>query len=118
MVSAHVREKENFNELKEEINGKISRASLEIKDLKKQLEGSKIERRNKEECEAISKLIAAQPPRSETQTAITGLEKEIAALEAENTAASRLLELRRKQFSLLMHVVCHFLDNKLISPQN
>jgi hypothetical protein len=34
------------------------------------------------------------------------LEKEIAALDAENTAGSRLLELRKKQFSLLLHVVC------------
>ncbi|GAB4826431.1 hypothetical protein Ancab_009296 [Ancistrocladus abbreviatus] len=36
----------------------------------------------------------------------TELEKEIAALEAENTAGSRLLELRIKQFALLLHVVC------------
>ncbi|XP_023912398.2 THO complex subunit 7B [Quercus suber] len=36
---------------------------------------------------------------------ITELEKEIAALDAENTAGSRLLELRKKQFALLLHVV-------------
>ena len=70
----------------------------------------KIERQHKEECKAIRKLIAAQPPRSETQKMITELEKEIAALDAENTAGSRLLELRKKQFALLLHVVCgHFL---------
>jgi THO complex subunit 7 len=39
------------------------------------------------------------------QKVITDLEKEIAALEAENTASSRLLELRKKQFVLLLHVV-------------
>ena len=39
-----------------------------------------------------------QPPRSETEKTIVGLEKEIAALEAEDMASSRLLKLRKKQF--------------------
>ncbi|KAL8160532.1 hypothetical protein V2J09_002069 [Rumex salicifolius] len=105
VIDANLREKENFNELKDEINRQISLVQVEIEDLKKQLEESKIERQHKEECEAIRKLIAMQPPRSQTQNAITELEKEIAALEAENTAGSRLLELRKKQFALLLHVV-------------
>ncbi|GAB2227525.1 hypothetical protein Droror1_Dr00009347 [Drosera rotundifolia] len=105
VIDANVREKENFNELQNEINRKIAQVQVEIEDLKKLLEQSKIERQNKEECEAIRKLVATQPPRSETQKAITELEKEIAALEAENTSGSRLLELRKKQFALLLHVV-------------
>lgn len=105
VIDANVREKENFNELKDEINRQIVLAQDDIEDLKKQLEESKIERKHKEECEAIRKLIAMQPPRSETQKTITELEQEIASLELENTASSRTLELRKKQFSLLLHVV-------------
>ncbi|KAJ8761706.1 hypothetical protein K2173_004482 [Erythroxylum novogranatense] len=105
VIDANLREKENFNELKDEIDRQILQAQADIEDLKNQLEESKIERQHKEECEAIRKLIAMQPPRSETQKIITELEKEIAALEAENTAGSRLLELRKKQFALLLHVV-------------
>lgn len=105
VIDANVREKENFNELKDEINRQILQAQDDIEDLKKQLEESKIERQHKEECEAIRKLIALQPPRSETQKIITELEKEIATLEAENTASSRTLDLRKKQFALLLHVV-------------
>ncbi|XP_051141944.1 THO complex subunit 7A-like [Andrographis paniculata] len=105
VIDANIREKENFNELKDDISKQIIQAQNDIEDLKKQLEESKIERQHKEECEAIRKLIAMQPPRSETQKAITELEKEIAMLEAENTAGSRTLELRKKQFSLLLHVV-------------
>lgn len=105
VTEANIREKENFNDLKNEINSQIVQAQADIEDLKKQLEESKIERQHKEECEAIRKLIATQPPRSETQKTITDLEKEIAALEAENTSGSRLLELRKKQFALLLHVV-------------
>ncbi|XP_022898942.1 THO complex subunit 7A-like [Olea europaea var. sylvestris] len=105
VIDANNREKENFNELKDEINKQILQAQADIEDLKKQLEESKTERQHKEECEAIRKLIAMQPPRSETQKTITDLEKEIEILEAENTAGSRTLELRKKQFSLLLHVV-------------
>ncbi|KAL3653286.1 THO complex subunit 7A [Castilleja foliolosa] len=105
VMDAHVREKENFNELKDEINRQILQAQGDIEDLKKQLEESKIERQYKEECEAIRKLVAMQTPRSETQKIITELEKEIGMLEAENTAGSRTLDLRKKQFTLLLHVV-------------
>ncbi|XP_059665498.1 THO complex subunit 7B-like [Cornus florida] len=105
VIDANTREKENFNELKDDINRQILLAQAEIEDLKKQLEESKIERQHKEECEAIRKLIAMQPPRSATQKILTELEKEIAMLEAENTAGSRTLELRKKQFVLLLHVV-------------
>ncbi|CAN1297589.1 THO complex subunit 7A, partial [Linum perenne] len=105
VIDANVREKENFTDLKDEINKQILQAQTDIEDLKKQLEESKIERQHKEECEAIRKLIAMQPPRSETQKVITELEKEIVALDTDNTVGSRMLELRKKQFALLLHVV-------------
>lgn len=105
VMDANFREKENFNELKDDINSQILQTQTEIEDLKKQLEESKIERQHKEECESIRRLIAMQPARSETQKLITELEREIAMLEAENTAGSRTLELHKKQFALLLHVV-------------
>ncbi|KAJ4953617.1 hypothetical protein NE237_030449 [Protea cynaroides] len=105
VIDANLREKENFNELQEEIQRQILQTQADIEDLKKQLEESKLERQHKEECEAIRRLVAMQPPRSETQKIISELEKEIALLEAENTAGSRTLELRKKQFALLLHVV-------------
>ncbi|EPS73431.1 hypothetical protein M569_01330 [Genlisea aurea] len=105
VMEANVREKENFNELKDEINRQMVQAQRDIEDLKKQLEESKIERQHKEECEAIRKLIAMQPPRLETQQSIGELEREIAILDGENTASSATLDLRKKQFALLLHVV-------------
>ncbi|CAO2832845.1 unnamed protein product [Amaranthus hypochondriacus] len=105
VVDANLREKDHYNELKDEINNQILQVQAEIEDLKKELEASKIERKHKEECETIRKLIANQPPRSETEKAIAELEKEIAELEAEDMASSRLLDLRKKQFALLLHVV-------------
>ncbi|XP_047073468.1 THO complex subunit 7B-like [Lolium rigidum] len=105
VVDANVREKESFNELQVEIQRQILQAQTDIEVLKKQLEQSKIERQHKEECEAIRKLISMQPPRSETEKLIADLEKEIANLEAESAACTRTLELRKKQFALLLHVV-------------
>ncbi|KAJ6845938.1 THO complex subunit 7B-like [Iris pallida] len=105
VVDANRREKESFNELQEQIQRQILQTQTDIEDLKEQLEESKIERQHKEECETIRKLIALQPPRSETQKTISDLEKEIASLEAENVAGVRTLDLRKKQFSLLLHVV-------------
>ncbi|XP_068319793.1 THO complex subunit 7A-like [Pyrus communis] len=106
VVDANRREKHNFDELREEINRQIVLAKADIETLKEQLDESKVERRHEEECEVIRKLIATHPPRSETLKIISELEKEIAALDAENTASSRTLELRKKQFALLLHVVC------------
>lgn len=105
VVDANIREKESFNELQVEIERQILHAKTDIEDLKKQLEQSKIERQHKEECEAIRKLISLQPPRSETEKLIADLEKEITDLKAENVACIRTLELRKKQFALLLHVV-------------
>lgn len=105
VVAANRREKEGFNELQQAALRQIEQARADIEGLKQQLEESRVERQHKEECEAIRKLVALQPPRSETQKTIAALEKEIAALEAENAATIRTVDLRKKQFSLLLHVV-------------
>jgi hypothetical protein len=50
-------------------------------------------------------LIAAQPPRVETQQHLNNLEKELVEMEVENFATYHSLELHKKQFGLLLHVV-------------
>lgn len=105
VIDANRREQECFKELQAGLSQQIVQAQADIEELKVQLEESKIERQHKEECEAIRRLIGAQPPRSETQKVLDELAKELSALEADNMAASRTLELRKKQFALLLHVV-------------
>jgi THO complex subunit 7 len=104
VIEANRREQESFKNLHVELNNQIAQAQKDIEVLKVQLEEAKIERQHKEECEAIRRLIAAQPPRAETQRQLNELEKELVGMEAENFAASRTLELRKKQFGLLLHV--------------
>lgn len=55
---------------------------------------------------AIKKLIMLQSLRSEVHQMISNLEKEVVALEAKNVMGVRLLNLRKKQFFLLLHVDC------------
>ncbi|EHA8586608.1 putative 1,2-dihydroxy-3-keto-5-methylthiopentene dioxygenase 2 [Cocos nucifera] len=102
VVDANIRKKESFNELQKEIQHQILRAQADIEE--KQIEESKNERQHKEECEAIRKLIALQPPRSETQKIISDLEKEIATLEAENASCVRTLDLHEKHLSFAARV--------------
>lgn len=105
VIDANRREQDNFKELHVELKQQITQAQQDIEDLKLQLELAKIERQHKEECEVIRKLIAAQSPRAVTQKQLNDLDKELVQLETENHAASRTIELRKKQFGLLLHVV-------------
>ena len=105
VVAAKMREKEGFEALRHAAIRQMEVAQADIEVLKRQLEDSRVERRHKEECEAVRRLVATQPPRDETRAMVEALEREIEALEAENVATVRTLDLRRKQFSLLLHVV-------------
>lgn len=69
------------------------------------LEGARKERQHQEECELIRQQVAAQPSRQHTMGEIAQLEADVEALERDNVAAGKLLELRRKQFALLLHTV-------------
>lgn len=105
VIDANRREQECFKELQAELSQQILQVQAEIEDLKVQLEESKVERQHKEECEVIRRLIGAQPPRAETQKILDELGNELSSLESDNMAASRTLDLRKKQFALLLHVV-------------
>lgn len=105
VVDANRREQESFKELHVELNQQISQAQRDIEDLKIQLEEAKIERQHKEECEKIRRQIAAQSPRLITQKQLNDLEKDLVQLEAESYAAARTIDLRKKQFGVLLHVV-------------
>lgn len=85
--------------------------SMQAKDsishLKVQLDEARAYRQQEEECELVRHQIAQHPPREESEAAIVSLQQELEALEKENVAASRALDLRRKQFSLLLHTVLY-----------
>lgn len=79
--------------------------SAEIERLKTELDTARIERKNLEECETIRETVAAQPSRAQSIRSIEDSQREIAEMEREIAATALAVEHRKKQFSLLMHVV-------------
>lgn len=105
VAAANQREQLAFQDLQRDLDREISQVRAEIENHVHELETAKSERKHKEECEAIRRLIAAQPPRAETEGAIFKLLAEQTRLETENGTAARTLDLRKKQFALLLHAV-------------
>eukprot|EP00897_Mesotaenium_endlicherianum_P006770 jgi/Mesen1/6120/ME000311S05208 len=105
VIDANRREQESFHVLQQELDSQIIQAQGDIAQLKVQLDGARAERRHLEDCENRRRMISAQPGRRHTEAAIAELEEELVALEAANLAGLRQLDLRKKQFSLLMHLV-------------
>lgn len=89
--------------------------------MKVHLDESRAYRQQEEECELVRHQIAQHPPRAESEAAIVSLQQELEALEKENVAASQVLDLRRKQFSLLLQTVslhCLVIPILYLLPQN
>ncbi|GBG69431.1 hypothetical protein CBR_g4125 [Chara braunii] len=102
---ANTREQQNFVKLRESLQRSIENEQAEIESSKLQLEDAKQTRQHKVECEAIRRLITAEPARELSQKAISVLEADIAGLERECLSITKTLDLRRKQFALLLHAV-------------
>ena len=81
----------------------VARAEADIRALRDALDAARLDRRHKEEYETLRRLCVQLPSRSDTEAACAHLEREIAHLEAQSDAASRALNLRKKQFALLLH---------------
>lgn len=101
VIDANQREQEAYGRQEREISTAITQVAAHIEVLKGEVEVARAERRHEEECEKVRELVAAQRPRSESRAAIAALEAGVAALEAENAAAAALIDLRRKQFSMV-----------------
>eukprot|EP00240_Pyramimonas_obovata_P014235 CAMPEP_0118932564 /NCGR_PEP_ID=MMETSP1169-20130426/10496_1 /TAXON_ID=36882 /ORGANISM="Pyramimonas obovata, Strain CCMP722" /LENGTH=201 /DNA_ID=CAMNT_0006875241 /DNA_START=200 /DNA_END=805 /DNA_ORIENTATION=+ len=101
--AANHREQDKYKIQAVELEKALLQVQGEIEELKVTLEKAREERAHKEEYEVLRRLCMEHPARSETRTAIATLEKDIAALENESAQANGVLELRKKQFALLLH---------------
>lgn len=106
VIGANRREQQHFHELQRHLHHEIDEATLATHRLHSDLSSARVHRQHMEECEVLRGQIATQPTRRHSHRRIAELEAQVEALERENEAAGRLMELRRKQFALLMHTVC------------
>lgn len=113
---ANEREQESYAEAQAQLQQSIATALGDIASLKIELEGARIERRQKEECEVrqaagsswqplapvdrahhlqvLRKQCMQHPGRANTLAAIASVESEIGALELESEAAAARVEVR------------------------
>lgn len=99
------RETASYRELHESIDARVTAAQSDIGQLETRLEEARRERRNREEYEAVSRVINSQPPREALAAERARLEADMAALRKASDATDRELEGRRKQFGLLMQAL-------------
>lgn len=83
--------KENIDKIKGEIQ-------IALNDLKK----AKTVRKNKMEYDLLAKVINAQPDRKETLKRLRDLQNELSELEEKSRNLEKKLDIRRKQFYVLM----------------
>ena len=98
-------ERSEYTALHASITERIASTSASLEALRNDLRAAKAERAHKEECEALAAAVNKYPSRVETGSAIDALRAEETALMEQDNAVRRQLDLRSKQFRLLMHSI-------------
>ncbi|KFM80268.1 THO complex subunit 7-like protein, partial [Stegodyphus mimosarum] len=92
----------HYEELYSEIETRIAEAQQAILDKKAELQQSKRVRKNKQQYDALARIISEQPDRKETHSKLQLLGEEIASLEKAKQDLQMKLEKRHKQFKVLL----------------
>ncbi|KAK0049813.1 THO complex subunit 7 isoform X2 [Biomphalaria pfeifferi] len=95
-------ELENYEKLSKEIDDKIEEATKRISEAKQELQLAKCIRKNRQEYDNLAKIIQQQPDRQETKKQLEALDKELSTLAKTRQQLEEKLELRRKQFMVLI----------------
>ncbi|KAL3674880.1 hypothetical protein V7S43_000806 [Phytophthora oleae] len=99
------RELEEYETLNSEIDTSIGKVTKEIEELKVKVHVEKTVRAYKEEYESIARVINELPSRKEIETEIQGQKKRLEEATAAIEAVDSKLDLRTKQFALLMNTI-------------
>ena len=95
-------EQKQYEELYQTIEKGIVAAQTDIENTKKELQQARQVRKNKMEYDNLAEIIQKQPDRKTNQPKLAVLCKELEASEAECQKLDMKLELRRKQFHMLV----------------
>jgi THO complex subunit 7 len=103
--AACLREAKNYQKSFGETENEINVVKQDIVSLKQELEKQKVIRKNKEEYDAIAKLINELPSRETLQKELDKVSKELSLIESESAVVNSKLDLRTKQFQLLLYSI-------------
>ncbi|GMF29772.1 unnamed protein product [Phytophthora fragariaefolia] len=99
------RELQQYAALNADIDTSIARAQREIEALKRDVHAQRTVRAYKEEYESIARVINALPSRADISAEIETERRRLAEATAAVEAVGARLELRTKQFALLMNTI-------------
>eukprot|EP00808_Paulinella_micropora_P016431 g57417.t1 len=103
VLSAHLRQIQQYKQLEQEIGTETIAAQAEIVKLKETLAQEQEIAKQKQEYIAMSKIINKYPSRQETLKNVASLEEELSAAKEEHAAVKTELELKQRQFALFFH---------------
>ncbi|ELT96373.1 hypothetical protein CAPTEDRAFT_6671 [Capitella teleta] len=95
-------EQKNYEALSQQIETQVTEAFTKIEELKEELSRAKRIRRNRQEYDALAKVIQNYPDREDMTKKLKDLDEELANMKETEQSLQRKLELRRKQFHVLI----------------
>ncbi|XP_041348687.1 THO complex subunit 7 homolog isoform X1 [Gigantopelta aegis] len=101
----NLKEQENYEKLSRDIADKIQQAATNIAECKQELQQAKRIRKNRQEYDALAKIIQQHPDRQETTKQLQALDKELTSLAETKESLEGKLDLRRKQFLVLITAI-------------
>ncbi|XP_053325333.1 THO complex subunit 7 homolog [Spea bombifrons] len=101
----NLREMDNYEKIYTDIEKNIAAAHEKISECKKQILQAKRIRKNRQEYDALAKVIEHHPDRHETLQQLDALGKELQQLSHMKESVEDKLELRRKQFHVLLSTI-------------
>ncbi|XP_060571654.1 THO complex subunit 7 homolog [Ruditapes philippinarum] len=105
-------EQENYETLNKQIESRIEEAELKIKESKEELKMAKQIRKHRQEYDALAKVIQQQPDRQDTTRKLQDVDEDLKQLEETKQKLEQKLDLRRKQFHVLISAI-HELQSML-----
>lgn len=105
VAAANEREQEAYAQRLARLEVATGEAVADIERLKAALDAARVERRHKEEYEALRRLCVQHPSRSETLAAITMVQADLGALQAESDATDARVARRRQLLGGLLGAV-------------
>ncbi|MBN3294026.1 THOC7 protein, partial [Polypterus senegalus] len=110
----NLKEMENYEKIYKDIEQSISAAHEKIAECKREILQAKRIRKNRQEYDALAKVIQQHPDRHETLKQLEALDKELQRLCHIKESVEEKLELRKKQFHVLLSTI-HELQQTLES---
>ncbi|CAH2312989.1 THO complex subunit 7 [Pelobates cultripes] len=101
----NLREMENYEKIYNDIESSIAAAHEKIAECKKQILQAKRIRKNRQEYDALAKVIQHHPDRHATLKQLDTLGEELQQLSQTKQNVEDKLELRRKQFHVLLNTI-------------